>query len=128
MNIDETDEKILKHLLVDARQSARQLALKLGMSTVTVLSRIKKLEKEKEDDDTVENEISVNRQELNRIRALRDYEDELEEFEFESRFSNVLRRIDGKTVLGYDKDLDNPGFEKVERHGSDKSSDDKRPK
>ena len=45
MTIDETDEKILKHLLVDARQSARQLALKLGMSTVTVLSRIKKLEK-----------------------------------------------------------------------------------
>ena len=47
MNIDETDEKILKHLLVDARQSARQLALKLGMSTVTVLSRMKKLEKER---------------------------------------------------------------------------------
>ena len=47
MNRDETDERILKHLLVDARQSARQLALKLGMSTVTVLSRIKKLEKEK---------------------------------------------------------------------------------
>ncbi len=47
MSLDETDEKILRHLLVDARQSARQLALKLGMSTVTVLSRIKKLEKEK---------------------------------------------------------------------------------
>jgi len=47
MTLDETDEKILKNLLVDARQSARQLALKLGMSTVTVLSRIKKLEKEK---------------------------------------------------------------------------------
>jgi len=47
MNLDETDEKILRNLLVDARQSARQLALKLGMSTVTVLSRIKKLEKEK---------------------------------------------------------------------------------
>jgi Lrp/AsnC family transcriptional regulator, regulator for asnA, asnC and gidA len=47
MNLDETDEKILKNLLVDARQSARQLALKLGMSTVTILSRIKKLEKEK---------------------------------------------------------------------------------
>ncbi|MBC8515729.1 MAG: Lrp/AsnC family transcriptional regulator, partial [Nitrosopumilus sp.] len=45
MDVDETDERILKHLLVDARQSARQLALKLGMSTVTVLSRIKKLEK-----------------------------------------------------------------------------------
>ena len=47
MTLDETDEKILKNLLVDARQSARQLALKLGMSTVTVLSRIKKLEKVK---------------------------------------------------------------------------------
>jgi Lrp/AsnC family transcriptional regulator for asnA, asnC and gidA len=47
MKLDETDEKILKHLLVDARQSARQLALKLGMSTVTILSRMKKLEKEK---------------------------------------------------------------------------------
>ena len=47
MSLDETDEKILKNLLVDARQSARQLALKLGMSTVTVLSRIKKLEKAK---------------------------------------------------------------------------------
>lgn len=47
MGIDETDKKILNHLLVDARQSARQLAFKLGMSTVTVLSRIKKLEKEK---------------------------------------------------------------------------------
>ena len=45
--MDKTDEKILKNLLVDARLSARQLSLKLGMSTVTVLSRIKKLEKEK---------------------------------------------------------------------------------
>ena len=45
--MDKIDEKILKNLLVDARLSARQLSLKLGMSTVTVLSRIKKLEKEK---------------------------------------------------------------------------------
>ncbi len=47
MNLDKTDEKILKNLMVDARRSARQMALKLGMSTVTVLSRIRKLEKEK---------------------------------------------------------------------------------
>lgn len=47
MNLDEIDEKILKNLMVDARLSARQLALKLGMSTVTMLSRIKKLEREK---------------------------------------------------------------------------------
>jgi DNA-binding Lrp family transcriptional regulator len=45
--MDETDEKILKNLMFDARLSARQLALKLGMSTVTILSRIKKLEKMK---------------------------------------------------------------------------------
>ena len=45
MSIDQIDEKILKNLMVDARVSARQLALKIGMSTVTILSRIKKLEK-----------------------------------------------------------------------------------
>lgn len=47
MKLDETDEKILKNMMVDARLSARQLALRLEISTVTVLSRIKKLEKEK---------------------------------------------------------------------------------
>lgn len=47
MNLDKNDDRILKNLLVDARLSARQLGLKLGMSTVTILSRIKKLEKEK---------------------------------------------------------------------------------
>lgn len=47
MDLDDTDKRILKNLMVDARLSARQLALKLGMSTVTILSRIKKLEKEK---------------------------------------------------------------------------------
>jgi len=47
MNFDEKDEKILKHLLVDARQSARHLALKLNVSTVTMISRIKKLEEKK---------------------------------------------------------------------------------
>lgn len=44
--MDEIDEKILRNLLVDARLSARQLSLKLGMSTVTILSRMKKLEKD----------------------------------------------------------------------------------
>ena len=47
MTLDTLDKKILNNLTVDARQSARQLALKLGVSTVTVLSRMKKLEKEK---------------------------------------------------------------------------------
>ena len=47
MNLDETNTKILKHLLVDARQSSRQLAHKLGISTVTMISRLRKLEQEK---------------------------------------------------------------------------------
>lgn len=47
MKLDQTDERILKNLMVDARLSARQLGIKLGISTVTILSRIKKLEQEK---------------------------------------------------------------------------------
>ncbi len=47
MHFDEKDEKILKHLLVDARQSARHLAHKLNVSTVTMISRIRKLEEKK---------------------------------------------------------------------------------
>ena len=47
MKMDERDTKILNHLLTDARQSARQLALRLDVSTVTMISRIKKLEEGK---------------------------------------------------------------------------------
>lgn len=47
MSLDKLDIKILKNLLVDSRQSSRQLALKLGISTVTILSRLKKLEAQK---------------------------------------------------------------------------------
>ena len=42
--MDDKDIEILKHLTVDGRQSARQLSHRLGVSTVTILSRIKKLE------------------------------------------------------------------------------------
>lgn len=38
--------RILRHLMMDGRQSARQLALRLGMSTAAISVRIKKLEKE----------------------------------------------------------------------------------
>ena len=47
MTMDDKDEQILKYLLADARQSARQLSLRLGVSTVTMISRIKKLEEKK---------------------------------------------------------------------------------
>ena len=42
--MDDKDIEILKHLSVDGRQSARQLSHRLNVSTVTILSRIKKLE------------------------------------------------------------------------------------
>ena len=44
--MDDKDIEILKHLSVDGRQSARQLSYRLGVSTVTILSRIKKLEEQ----------------------------------------------------------------------------------
>ncbi len=45
--MDDKDITILQHLLVDARQSARKLAHRLGVSTVTTINRIKKLEDSK---------------------------------------------------------------------------------
>ncbi|MGY5140820.1 MAG: Lrp/AsnC family transcriptional regulator [Candidatus Nitrosopumilus sp. Bin_571-38] len=47
MSMDDKDIQILKYLLTDARQSARQLSQRLGVSTVTMISRIKKLEEKK---------------------------------------------------------------------------------
>ncbi len=45
--MDDKDTQILKHLLLDSRQSARQLSLRMGVSTVTMISRMKKLEQQK---------------------------------------------------------------------------------
>jgi len=45
MSLDETDVKILKTLTSDARLSSRQIAKQCGISIGTVLSRIKKMEK-----------------------------------------------------------------------------------
>ena len=42
---DDKDELIMKNLMTDARRSARQLSATMGLSTVTVLNRIKRLEK-----------------------------------------------------------------------------------
>jgi DNA-binding Lrp family transcriptional regulator len=44
MELNETDKKILKNLLDDARFSSRQIAKNVGVSVGTVLSRIKKME------------------------------------------------------------------------------------
>jgi len=46
MELNETDIKILQGLLEDARFSSRQIAKKVGVSVGTVLSRIKKMERE----------------------------------------------------------------------------------
>lgn len=47
MNIDETDKKILDILLENPRQSVRDISKKTSVSAVTVLNRMKILEKEK---------------------------------------------------------------------------------
>lgn len=44
MDLNETNNKILKNLLEDARFSSRQIAKNVGVSVGTVLSRIKKME------------------------------------------------------------------------------------
>jgi len=46
MNLDETDVKILKTLISDARLSSRQISKKSGVSIGTVLTRMKKMEKD----------------------------------------------------------------------------------
>jgi DNA-binding Lrp family transcriptional regulator len=46
MDLNETDVKILQGLLEDARFSSRQIAKKVGVSVGTVLSRIKRMERE----------------------------------------------------------------------------------
>ena len=46
MELNETDKKILQGLLDDARFSSRQIAKNVGVSVVTVLSRINKMEAE----------------------------------------------------------------------------------
>jgi DNA-binding Lrp family transcriptional regulator len=46
MYLDETDVKILETLILDARLPSRQIAKRCGVSIGTVLSRIKKMEKE----------------------------------------------------------------------------------
>ena len=55
----------------------------------------------------------LERHELNRQRALRDYKDDIEEFEVKSRYKRVVRSSDGNTVFGYLKEADNPGFEEI---------------
>ena len=44
--IDETDRRILRHLLHDGRSSMRQMGTELGLSPTTVASRVARLEKE----------------------------------------------------------------------------------
>ena len=46
MIMDETDVKILKSLVSDARLSSRQISKKSGVSIGTVLTRMRRLEKE----------------------------------------------------------------------------------
>ncbi|RMF05807.1 Lrp/AsnC family transcriptional regulator, partial [Candidatus Woesearchaeota archaeon] len=44
-NLDNTDAKILRELLLDARQSYHDIAKKVGVSAVTVMKRVRNLER-----------------------------------------------------------------------------------
>ena len=46
MAMDETDVKILKKMLIDARMSYRRIAEEIGVSPPTVLARVERLEKD----------------------------------------------------------------------------------
>jgi len=46
MHLDETDVKILKAITFDARLSSRQIAKQCGVSIGTVLSRLKRMERD----------------------------------------------------------------------------------
>ena len=59
-------------------------------------------------------ETKEKRHKLNMIRYAEDYKDELEEFEFKSKLSNVRRTVDNELIIGYDKELDNPRWEEVD--------------
>ena len=59
MELNETDKKILKNLLEDARFSSRQIAKNVGVSVGTVLSRIKKMEDEGLDHEKLGYELTV---------------------------------------------------------------------
>ena len=47
MKIDSVDERIINELVADSKITLRKLAEKLGISFVTVMNRVRKLEKEK---------------------------------------------------------------------------------
>ncbi len=46
-SLDETDIRILKKMLIDARMSYRRIAEEIGVSPPTVLARVEKLEKDR---------------------------------------------------------------------------------
>lgn len=59
------------------------------------------------------------RYQQNLRRSVDKHEDEQEEFEFKSKLRNVRRIVDNdfgqsEVIVGYDKELDNPGFEEVD--------------
>ncbi len=51
-------------------------------------------------------ESSSKRHELNKIRSLREDQDDQELFEIQSKLRNVRRIVDHEVIVGYDEDLD----------------------
>ena len=64
-------------------------------------------------------ETKQQRYQQNLRRNIEEYEDDQEEIAFRQRFANVRRIIvndlgESELIIGYNKELDNPDFEKVE--------------
>ncbi len=57
---------------------------------------------------------SSEKHKLNVKRYKREYKDELEEFEMKNKLKNVIRSVDGELIIGYSKEIDNPGFESID--------------
>lgn len=85
----------------------------IGDSQVTEEPLVQTFVVGEEDSSSWFKETKEKRHELNMIRYTEEYEDELEEFEFKSRLSNVRRTVDNELIIGYDKKLDNPRWEEV---------------
>jgi hypothetical protein len=58
-------------------------------------------------------ETNEDRHNLNTIRAIRDYEDDLEEFRARNKLRNVIRVYDGELIKGYDEEVDKRDLKKV---------------
>ena len=60
-----------------------------------------------------EEQTKSKRSGLNSARALREDNDTQVEFKIKNKLSNVVRSVDNKLIIGFDKEIDNPVWKEV---------------